>query len=247
MMGVAATGAVLAVIAAVAGVQGPSSRRYLVVGAVTSYATCLLLLLLIARAYLKRSQFLALVAISTGVSALVIQSATSGSESVRMLAVLSLPIVPFSIALVLGRNTAAAEPAPAAETSETLSTLVRSRRDRGLQPQVENLVYDEYQLRLQRTARRRAVAIVVVLALSAVLLTMRLYHHQRALIYDIEEQRCLNEVAKLEGQIVEIEEQPSLSDADRQLIAADRRVIAQWKARAEWHARRRRAHEGRWW
>lgn len=246
-MGVAASGAVLAIVAAVTGLQGPSSQRYLVTGAVVSYATYLLLLLSIARSYLSRNQFLVLIAISTGVSALVIQSAASGSESVRMLAVLSLPIVPFSIAFVLGRNIAAAEPAPAAETSGTLASLVRSRRNRGLQPQTENLVYDEYQLRLQRTARRRATAIVVVLSVVAPFLAMRIYHHERALIYDIEEQRCLNEVAKLEGEIVEIEEHPTLSEADKESIAAARRTITRWKARAEWHARRRRAHEGRWW
>lgn len=252
MLAVGTSGALFALVSTVKTLKG-SGDLYLIVGCILSYSFYLGLLLLISAPYFTRNQLLILLASTAALASLLIQAIAVGSGWVTLAAILFLPAMPFVLGAAMLRYSATYEPEEGlAGDSETLATLVRNKRERGLTPQAGPLDDAEPEGEARGMGWRRAIALVAIIALAIAaigLLRRRAAYLELAATHAREEQKYAELVLELE-QKIESEESPEgdpKSESARESITRMKREVQLLNRKADWHARRREAYEGRWW
>ncbi len=252
MAGICVAGAVFGLTATVKALKGGSTEVQFVLAWIGCYGLYLGFLLMLASSYFTRTQRLILISSAGILSVLLIQTVATSSGEWALLAMLTLPVVPFILGLLMLRYQRAhyepQEETP--EESETLTTLVRNKRSRGLTPQADqdSGVLDGAGLREQRRTILTWCGIVLLIVSALVALSGRTYHLRRAEYHSQQENRWSEKALALRDTLREVEAKlesdssPSLKKEAEDLQGQ----VDECMRKAEWHAKRSEQYANRW-
>ena len=249
---IGAVGGACGLVATVNSIKGGSGEVQFVVAWILCYALYLGFILLLVARYFSRTQVLLLLASAGILSALLIQVVTTSKGEWALGAMLVFPVLPIALGLVMIRMRSSTQDDDeiAAEETETLSTLVKNKRGRGLVPQAgpdPSLVEG-----IEREQERRFWISGALAVLALVLVVGYAWRHSNFMRLSSEhsklESRYSEEALAFREAIDEAEAQLEKEPSDelRAKVADLKHRLEESNRKADWHAKKSTEYGERW-
>jgi len=253
MAAIGAVAAACGLIATLISLKGGKTEVHFVVTWIVCYALYLGFHLLLVSSYFTRTQILVLLASAGILSALLIQFVATWSEGWALVAMLIFPVLPFVLGLGMLRYRRiylGVSEEPELRETETLATLVRSKRNRGLMPQAgpDTTALDEEGRRLEkRTILVGGIVVAIILAVGG-LIGRRSSNLRRSADHSRLESQWSEKALEARELLDQAEAklETDSSESLRQTITLLKHRIDDCTNKANWHAKRSEEYMNRW-